>query len=96
MLNELVTIVQHAKIEVQIPQLLLVLGGLSFCLLVRFIRLGLILAYLYTFYLGWLFCEQDLLTRGTPYDNYAISYLVFGWVLLLLSGIGMLISKSRQ
>jgi len=96
MFDEVLAIIQQAKIEVHAPQLLLVIAGLSFCLLLRYIRLGLIIAYAYTFHLGWLFCEKDLLSRGDPYDNYAISYLVFGWVLLLLSGIGMFVRRFRE
>ena len=94
MFTELWQTVAEAKATVPVPQLLVFLAVLSVCLLFRLTRTGLILSFLYTFYLGWLFCAKELIEKDPDYEVYGIGYIFFGGLILLLSVIGMIMKKA--
>ena len=82
-----INLVRAATITLPAAELSLLLIVLSFCLVLKFCRVGLIAAYLFLYRWGWMFFISAR-------ERYQVAYLVFGAVVGLLTVIGMLQSPG--
>lgn len=90
MFSELLSTIGEATITITTTELVLVIIALSICLLFRWNRLGMIVSYLFTFYMGWLFCKKELLSKeSNEFEAFVIGYVIFGCVVLLLAVIDL-------
>jgi hypothetical protein len=92
---EFLSIVREAHISAPVTQVIIIIVALSMCLLFRFNRTGLIIAYIYTFYMGWQFCQAELMVKAPDLKPYAAVYLIFGAVVLFLTVISMFRSSDE-
>lgn len=90
-MNEvIIETIKTASVSVPMWELTVAFLAVALCMLFRFNQMGLIIAYIFTFHLGWAYCNQELLTRQDPaIENFVFAYLVCGALVLLLTIIGM-------
>ena len=88
---ELMEMFRTANIAVPVWQLSVVLVAVAVCLVFRLNGTGLILAFLFTFYLGWDFWRKDLLPKSPEFETYGAIYLVCGALVLLLTVINAIL-----
>lgn len=81
--------IQEGTVAAPVTEIFAMLLALSMCLLFRLNRLGLILAYVFTFHMGWLFCQRGLLVDMPSLRPYSGLYFLFGGAILFLTIIGM-------
>ena len=93
-MNEIMGMIAEATITVSVLQITIMIIMFSLCLLFRFNKLGLLLAYLYTFHMGWTFCQAELIHKGTQFHTYAMVYVIFGMFVLFLSIVQMFQSQD--
>jgi hypothetical protein len=96
MIGEIITLVQETHISVSVSAIVILLVSLSVCLLMRLNSAGLIIAYLFTLHMGWLFCQRELLAKLPGLERYAVIYFVFGGVVLLLAVFGIMQNRGRK
>ena len=84
----IVDILKTASVTVPAWELAAAFISVSLCMLFRFNQLGLLISYLFTFRLGWIFCQTDLLTKP-QYEAFGPAYLAFGGLVLFLTIIGL-------
>ena len=89
-MSEMMSIIAEAKVVTSVAQILFMVIALSLCLLFRRNRTGLVVAYLYTLYIGWNFCQAEILAKAPHLRPYAYIYLAMGIVVLALTVFGML------
>ena len=83
MFAETFAILQKASLTLPAMEVITLLAALTVCLVLRFTRVGLIVAYLFVYRWGWA-CFVGMS------DGYLMAYLVFGTVAGILTVIGML------
>lgn len=96
MSSELMEMFRTANIVVPAWQLSVALIAISICLVFRLNSSGLILAFLFTFYLGWSFWRTDLLPRSSQFETYGAIYLVCGALVLLLTVINAVLLPENE
>jgi len=89
---EFIEIIISADTTVPIHEVLLMLGILSFCLLLRKARFGLIVSYLYTFQLGARFFLDYY---GYEFFPHIYIYSVFGLIVFALGFYGIISSAGK-
>lgn len=81
------------ELPIPVVETFLVFGILTICLLFRFSRVGLIVAYVFVYRWGWtvrhLIFSEDILS----YNRFVIAYIVFGILVLTFTIIGMVRSE---
>jgi len=97
MFSELLNTAAEAKITITTSEVIILMLGLTLCLLFRWNRIGLIVSYLSTFYLGWIFCRDELLAKEkNQFDDFVTGYIIFGVLVLILSVIDMFRKHSEE
>ena len=91
MSQELIETFKTASLAVPVWQLSVALVAISVCLVFRLNGTGLLLAFLFTFYLGWDFWRKDLLPKSPEFETYGAIYLVCGALVLLLTVINAIL-----
>ena len=84
LLSEILSSARHATLSLPAMELLLLLILLSFCLVMRYNKIGLVTAYLFSYKWGW------TLFSGIANQQHLFAYLVFGSLVGVLATIGML------
>ena len=82
-IKEVFNITQHATLPLPAMEVTALIVLLTFCLLFKLTRTGLMIAYLFVYRWGWLFFveqSQDML----------LGYMTFGCVVGVLTVVGML------
>lgn len=90
MFRAFIDIIAHAKLELPALELIILVGLLALCLVLRFTRLGLIAAFALTYRWGWQFMREQ---GGT--DNFMI-YLIFGVIVGTLALISLFSRAPRE
>jgi hypothetical protein len=88
--------IQATVINIPLVEWLMLIMLLSICLLLRLSRPGLIIAYLFTYWWGWLFCVSSGLIDQQFRSLFLTGYIVFGILVLTLSIIAMTVSSRSQ
>ena len=86
-MNEFLQTVRQAQVSIPTIELLLLLVLLTFSLVFKSTRTGLLVAYVFIYRWGWLFFKEMFLDQ---HGSYLLGYLVFGAIILLLTVIAML------
>ena len=85
MYQEALTVIQTASITLPALEVSVLLALLSFCLVLRLIRIGLITAYLFIYRWGWmLFATKD--------EKFLTTYLIFGTAIGIITAAGLIFS----
>lgn len=92
-MDKFMNVIAEAHVPMPMWEVSLLLIGLSACLVLRFNKMGLLAAYLFTFHMGWVALDGELLKQMPSLRPYAWVYFASGVVVLLLALIGM--SKPR-
>ncbi|MBN1670929.1 MAG: hypothetical protein JXR37_07845 [Kiritimatiellae bacterium] len=79
--------IMGAEVPIPVWEAMLLLALLTLCLLFRYSRPGLVIAYVFTYRWGWRFCQQGALT---VWNTFAIVYVLFGTAVLALVAATML------
>jgi hypothetical protein len=80
---------RHATISFPAVELCALLGSLTFCLVFKLTRTGLVVSYLFAYAWAWtFFADQTQMILAC--------YLVFGCMVAILGVIGMLQSNSQD
>lgn len=89
MLRDFFNIVAHATIELPAMELIALIGILAVCLVFRFTRVGLLVAYALCYRWGWQFMQ-------TQNSNTFMTYLVAGIIVGALAVISMLNQAGKD
>jgi len=89
-------LVREANVVVPVTHIVFIILTLSVCLLFRCNSAGLLIAYVYSFFLGWKFCQSDLMTKSDQYQSYVVVYFVFGGIVLLLTIVSMFLIQTEE
>lgn len=73
----------NATLDIPAVEVLALLAALAFCLVLRYTRSGIIIAYLFAYRWGWTILVQNDATH-------MMWYLIFGMAVGILTVIGML------
>ena len=85
MFNNVFTIIKTADITLPALEITILLALLSFCLVFRLTRIGLITAYLFIYRWGWFFfAAKD--------QGFLAAYLFFGTAVGIITTIGLIFS----
>ena len=81
-----------SKTMVTLPasEVVILLGLITFCLLFRWNRAGLIIAYLDAYRWGWIFFNEFF---GKEYQSYIMGYYLFGGIVFILFIVGFLMDS---
>lgn len=89
MIDSLYSIMTEAKLPLPAVELSILLAGLACCLVFRFTRTGLIMAFLFIYRWGWLV----LVNAG---QGLLMAYLVFGMLIGIATVVGMLRAPTEH
>ena len=87
MIKGLFNTISHASMTLPALEVTALIVIMAFCLLLKFTRTGLIIAYLFVYRWGWLFFVEQSTEVLT-------AYLVFGCLVGVLTVVGMLRSTT--
>lgn len=93
MLADFLRAFERSAVSLPACEVLILLGVMTVCLLFRWNRAGLVVAYLDAYRWGWLFFRESF---GAQYPLAMLFYYVFGGFVLLLFLIGMFLGGSRN
>ncbi|MCX6991705.1 MAG: hypothetical protein NT011_01025 [Kiritimatiellaeota bacterium] len=82
----------HATISIPGMEAIVLLILLTICLLFRITRIGLVIAYIFTYHWGLLFGEQYFVGDPRVYHVFLASYIVFGILVLTLVVVAMMMA----
>jgi len=82
----------HAMISIPGMEAVVLLILLTICMLIRINRVGLVIAYIFTYRWGLLFGEQYFAGDPRIYNVFITSYIVFGILVLTLSLVAMMVT----
>jgi hypothetical protein len=83
MFVDLLELVGSATLSLPALEVSMLFMALTFCLVLRFTKVGLVTAYVFVYRWGWLFFAERS-------QSFLISYLVLGMVVGVLTVIGMM------
>lgn len=86
----------NTMISVPLVDTTILFAALTICLLFRFPRLGLILAYLFIYRWGWSVQVQHFTADPNLQTAISVGYLVFGILVFTFTVVGMLHSECRN
>jgi len=86
----------HATIAVPLVETTVLLFTLTICLLLRFSRVGLILAFLFLYRWGWTVQVRDFSVDHTLQTAFSVGYLIFGIIIVTFTIIRMIHSGYRD
>jgi len=81
--------IQEASITIPLVELIISFLLLTICLLLRFPRVGLIVAYLFTYRWGWLFYLHNNFSGQQARNLFLTGYIIFGIIVLALTVVAM-------
>ena len=84
---------QDAVIPIPVLELAVLLLLLMGCLLLRFPRIGLMVAFLFVYRWGWIFCMSSALVDSRMRTMFLTGYVVFGILVVTLTAVAMVLSK---
>ena len=82
----------NAMIYIPGMEAMVLLILLTICLLFRITRIGLVLAYIFTYRWGLLFGEQYFAGDAQVYHIFLTSYIVFGILVMTLAMVAMMMA----
>ena len=82
----------HAMISIPGMEAMILLILLTICLLFRITRIGLVVAYIFTYRWGMLFGEQYFAGDTRVYHVFLTSYIVFGILVVTLAVVAMMVT----
>ena len=82
----------HSMISIPGMEAMVLLVLLTICLLFRITRIGLVMAYIFTYRWGLLFGEQYFAGDARVYHVFLTSYIVFGILVLTLALVAMMVA----
>ena len=82
----------NAMIYIPGMEAMILLILLTICLLFRITRIGLVLAYIFTYRWGLLFGEQYFAGDARVYHGFLAGYIVFGILVLTLALVAMMVA----
>jgi len=89
MMDNAIVIIKTASITLPALELTVLLGVLTFCMVLRLTRIGLITAYLFIYRWGWiLFTEKD--------EQFLTTYLIFGTTVGIITVAGIIFSRHAE
>lgn len=88
--------IQDASITIPLVELIISFLLLTACLLLRFPRIGLIIAYLFTYRWGWLFYLSNNFPDQKARALFLTGYIIFGILVLALTIIAMTIPSRAS
>jgi len=88
--------IQDASITVPLIELIILFVFLTVCLLLRFSRTGLIVAYLSIYHWGWFFCLHNNYLDHKIRTMFLTGYIVFGILVLTLAIVAMMITSRSS
>lgn len=83
-----------ATISIPMVETLLVFAVLTVCLLFRFSRIGLIVAYVFVYRWCWAFRQQILPDNPNVYNLFTAGYLICGILVFTFAIVGMIRQKA--
>ena len=89
MIKNLLLVMNGATLTLPALELSILLAGLSCCLVFRFTRTGLLIAYMFIYRWGWLI----LADAG---QSLLVGYLVFGMLIGIATVIGLMRTSSDR
>lgn len=86
------SVFSQATFEVPALETTILFAVLTFCLLLRFARTGLVIAYIFVYRWGWIFCREEMKFD----DRFFAAYIVFGVLVCTFVVVGMLHSSHTS
>jgi hypothetical protein len=90
-MKEFFVTLMTAQVAIATYEAILLLAILTFCLLIRSFKIGMLVAFLFAFRFGWLFFENYY---GGKQISYLVFYVVFGVIVFFLSLYQMVREES--
>lgn len=88
-MDNVLTIIKTASITLPAIEISILLGLLTFCLVFRLTRIGLITAYMFIYRWGWiLFAAKD--------EQFLKTYLIFGMAVGIITVAGLVFHHHSQ
>ena len=84
---------QDATISIPLLELIILLLLMTGCLLLRFSKTGLVVAFLFVYRWGWIFCLHGAFLDVTTRTMCHVGYIVFGILVVTLTVVAMILSK---
>ncbi len=84
----------QATLTIPMVEITLLLIVLAVCLLFRFSRIGLLVAYIFLYRWGWIFRSQHFLYNQIVQNLVTTGYIIFGIMVFLFAVTGMIRAKS--
>jgi len=85
-----------ATLSIPMIETMLLFLVLTICLLLRFSRTGLIVAYLFVYRWGWYCQEQDFLNDSYNRTLFITCYIIFGILIFVFAIVGMIRSRTMD
>lgn len=86
----------NAVISVSVAELFVLFLVLTLCLLFRLSRTGLLLAYIFLYRWGWIFCRDNGVIDPHARPAFAAGYIGFGIIVATLTVIAMIAANRSQ
>ncbi len=87
---------ESARLPVPMIETMLVFVVLTVCLLLRFSRIGLFVAYGFVYRWGWAARPLILPDDPSAYNLFTVAYIVFGVLVVTFTFVGMMQTKDTQ
>lgn len=81
---------ESKELIVPLWQMLIYVGVITLCLLLRRLNLSLVTSYIFSFYWGYLYNWGVISISSQQMDQYSIVYIAFGAMLLILALISFM------
>ena len=88
MISTLVSFLRNTHLQLPAAEVMLLVAGLSICLVFKFSRAGLIIAYIVVFRWGWMFFTKHN-------QEFFVIYLIFGIIVAALTILGMFQAQEK-
>jgi hypothetical protein len=88
-------VIYQTELAIPLMQVVILLTLVTFALLFGRVKLALLINYLFTFYWGYVFNGQRLLsTQFQDMNKFVIFYFVFGFAIAIFALIGFLVRSD--
>ncbi len=88
--------IQEASLTIPLVEMIILFVLLSLCLLFRFSRTGLIIAYLFIYRWGWSLNMLNILPDQKIRNMFLTGYILFGIIVLTLAIVAMMLSSRSS
>jgi hypothetical protein len=86
----------HATIAVPLVETTVLLISITICLLFRFSRVGLIIAFLFLYRWGWTVQVGSFTTDADMQAMFSVGYIIFGILVATFTVVGMILHSRAN